>query len=351
MSLAVRPASAAVADDRLQMMDLLGRNLPNIQDWHFEWRHFANPAGPAWSWFLYEKPGGAVVGMASVLPRFMLVDGKPVVCGQVFEFVVDAGYRSLGPAVMLQRATFGPVDSGAIPICFDCPPHDQGMSTFDRLGMRAVTEVDRYALPLRSDAFLQKKLGVGPLAKPAIAAANLLLRIKLSSRRAQRMPGIEISQFDGDFGDEFTQLDRSVSSLGLIRASRLAEDLNWRYRHSRSTFRTLIARRSGELVGFLIAIDFDGRVTIWDLFGHQFDEVGGALIDALVDLCRKKNASLVEGYSSEGSPLRGALLEAGFTRRERLARIVAYEKPDSPAGRMLHPGIRWAFTLVEPGLS
>src|SRR5208337_3026068 len=119
MSLALRPAAAA--DDQEQMLDLLDRNLMDRLEGRFEWRHFANPAGPAWSWFLCEKSSGDAVGMASVFPCHMFVDGKKVVCGQVGEFVVDAKYRSLGPALMLQRATLGPVNSGEIAICYDCP--------------------------------------------------------------------------------------------------------------------------------------------------------------------------------------------------------------------------------------
>ena len=79
--------------------------------------------------------------------------------GQVGGFAVDASYRSFGPAVLMQRTTFEPVDSGAVTFCYDSPPHDRGMSTFVRLGMRPNCEVTRYALALRSDEFLQKRLG------------------------------------------------------------------------------------------------------------------------------------------------------------------------------------------------
>jgi GNAT superfamily N-acetyltransferase len=346
MKLAIRPASAAT--DQEQMVELHHRNLPDRLEGRFEWRHFANPVGPAWSWFLYEKNDGAVVAMTSVFPRHMYVNGKKVVCGQVGEFVVDAPYRSLGPALMLQRATFGPADSGKIAICYDCPPHDQGMSTFRRLGMRANSEIFRYALPLRSDEFLNKKLGAGPLAKPAIAAANLLLSAKLSSRGNQRMQGIEILPFHGSFGDEFTELDDSVSSTGLIRASRSAELLNWRFRKlPRCNYLTLVARRAGELVGFLTALDCDGRFGIGDVFGRQFEDVSVALIDALICWCRKEKASLVEGYSSESGPWEAAFLKLGFARRQSVARIVAYEKPGGNGRAMLNPSLCWAFTSVE----
>jgi GNAT superfamily N-acetyltransferase len=346
MSLALRPASAAT--DRQEMLELQDTNLLDRPEGRFEWRHFANPAGPAWSWFLYEEVKGSAVGMASVFPTCMFIDGKKVVCGQVGEFVVDAKYRSLGPALMLQRATFGPVDSGAIAVCYDTPPDDHGMSTFKRLGMQASTEVFRYALPLRSDEFLQKKLGDGSPAKIVTSAANLLLDVKFASRRKRTIEGLEISVFEGLFDDEFTQLDQSVSSSGMIRACRSADLLNWRYRKMpRRRYMTLAARRAGELVGFLTAINNAGRVGVGEMFGHQIDEIGAALLDALVSLCRKERARLLEGYSSEDCPARAAFLNVGFTRRERVARIVSYEKPEGCGKRMLTPATCWAFTAVE----
>jgi hypothetical protein len=344
MSLVLRAASAAV--DQQQMVELHYRNLPDRLEGRFEWRHFANPAGPAWSWFLCEN--GAAVATTSVFPRHMFVDGKKLLCGQVGEFVVDARYRSMGPALMLQRATFAPVDSGAIAICYDCPPHDQGMSTFKRLGMQANAEVFRYALPLRTDEFLRKRLGEGPLAKPAIAAANLLLSAKFSTRGNRRMQGIEISTFDDSFGEEFTHLDQYVSSSGVIRTSRSAELLNWRYRKlPKCSYLTLVARRSGELLGFLTALNCAGRVGIGDVFGQQFEDISVALIDALISVCRKEKVSLLEGYSSEGGPWEAAFTTLGFARRESFARVVAYEKPGASGEKMLKPETRWNFTAVE----
>jgi hypothetical protein len=346
MSLNLRSASAA--QDQEQMVELQDRNLADHLEGRFEWRHFANPAGPAWSWFLHERSDGPAVAMASVFPCHMCIDRKKVVCGQVGEFVVDAKYRSMGPALMLQRATFEPVNSGAIAICYDCPPHDQGMSTFRRLGMQANTEVYRYALPLRSDEFLQKKLGAGPVAKSATAAANLFLNAKLSTRRNRQFRGIEISSFDGPFGEEFTQLDQLVSSVGMIRASRSAELLNWRYRKiPRCNYLTLVARRAGELLGFLTAIDCGGRVGIGDVFGLQLEDVSLALIDELVTLCRKNKASLVEGYSSEGGPWKAVFLKLGFAQRERVARVVAYENPDGDGNKLANRATCWAFNAVE----
>lgn len=355
MGLAIRRAS--LTGDRQQMLELFQRYF-GADDYspRFQWHWTLNPAGAGWTWLVYEPSNSRVVGTATLFPRLMYVDGKPVRAGQVMFFGVDAGYRSLGPAVMLQRATFEPVDCGDLAFCYDCPPHDEGMSTFVRIGMRPNCEMVRYAFPLRSDEYFEKKLGKSLWSKPLIATTNLLLGMRNAKRRTL---GLEISLFDERFGDEFSDLDSKVSGARVIRAVRSAEILNWRFRQNpdptlrvrngkRDSYRTLVARRAGELIAFLVFLwETDTRVVIEDIFGSQLAEAGGPLVEAMLDLCRRDHAQCVYGSSVPGSELSRLLQHSGFRPRERSARVVAYEKPNGRDGRHLVPGLRWAFSRVE----
>jgi|HubBroStandDraft_1064217.scaffolds.fasta_scaffold00153_25 hypothetical protein len=342
MSLAIRAAS--LTDDQPQLIGILERNIPGRQEGHFEWRHQANPAGPGWSWVACDR-NDAIVAMASVFPRNVWVDGKRLICGQVGEFVVDAPYRSLGPALMLQRATFTPVDSGELAFCYDCPPHDQGMSTFVRLGMSAAAEVIRYALPLTANEFLAKKIGTEVWTKPLVAGANLILSMR---RRGANGHGLEISEFNSAFGEEFTQLDAQVPSSGVIRASRSSQDMTWRYQKNPAwKSRVLVARRAGELVGFLTFVTFGERASIVDIFGRPPAEMALPLLHTMIDLCRREKRGCIEGYCSDASELSAFFKQAGLRRRERAARVVAYSKGNEKVRAQLHSGLRWAFSQVE----
>jgi hypothetical protein len=346
MNIALRPAS--LIDDREQMLELLERNFPGLTT-NFRLRHEGNPAGPGWSWVLYDRQSGAIGAMTSVFPRRMYLDGRPILCGQVGEFVVDVTYRSLGPAVMLQRATFQPVDSGELTLCYDCPPHDRGMATFVRLGMRPSCDVTRYALPLRSDEVFEKRLGKGAWTKPLIASANLLLSLR---KRNHRNAGLEISRFDGIFGDEFSELDKKVSSSGTLRANRSADLLNWRY-HKNPELRIemLVARRKGELLAFLACGVFnDNRAVVYDLFGLELQEVGLALLYAAIEMCRRENVVCLQGYCSDTSALKPLFEAAGFRARERAARVVAYTRSEDQAGRFLNSSLPWRLGQAEVGV-
>jgi hypothetical protein len=353
MSVALRRISSV--EDREELLDLLKRNLGASQEQRFEWRHTNNPAGTSWSWFAYDRNSKATIAMASVFPRQMIVHGNRMIGGQVGDFVVDAKYRSLGPAVLLQRATFEPVDSGELDFCYDCPPHDQGMSTFVRLGMHPNCDVTRYALPLRSEMFLEKRLGVSAWTRPVVAVADLVLKLRTTTHH--RTPGVEIAALERAFDDEFSKLDNDSCSK-TIRASRSTENLTWRYRDdplaakqlptgTQSQYRVLVARRAGELVAFVVLfIQSDGIASIVDLFGRELPVVGTSLLEAAIESCRQENVCVVHGFCSKDSALKLLFESSGFHARERGARVVAYARPGHPVGPLLNSG-RWAFSQVE----
>jgi hypothetical protein len=219
------------------------------------------------------------------------------------------------------------------------------MSTFVRLGMRPNCELFRYALLLRSDEFLEQRLGNGAWVKCLSAAANLLV-VRRNAPRV--LPGLEIAELTGPFGDEFSRLDQQISSTGTIRASRSAELLNWRYwDHPDKVFRVLVARKAGELLGYLAfsLYEQEERAYIADLFGLQMNATGPALLEAAANICRKRKLSSLHGFCSGDSDLKSIFEGVGFRCRDIDSRVVAYENPLGP-DKVLN-GLRWNFGRAE----
>ena len=353
MNLGLRQLS--MDEDREEMLAIQRRNFGASQDRRFDWRHTAHPAGRAWSWFAYDKQSLTTVAMTTLFPRNMYVDGRAVVAGQVGEFAVDPEYRCLGPAVMLQRATFQPVDRGLIEFCYDCPPHDQGMSTFHRLGMGANAQVFRYVYLLNTREYFEKRLGKKAYVKPIAGAANLLLRMRVPRNKSKNLV---VSSYRRSFCEEFTELDVSLARAGEIRASRSAKDLNWRYREDPlasvclptgtwGRYEVLVARRSGELVAFVVFfLQEDGAACLVDLFGRDIDETGVDLLEAMIDLCRHEGVSSIHASCSEESELTSVIASTGFRRRERTSRVVAYVGAGDENQQLLK-GQKWTFGKVE----
>ena len=330
--------------DREDLLAFLEEHLPTLPHARrFPWLYLANPAGRAWSWAAVDSGSGQMVGMTALFPRSVWVDGKLEVCGQVGDFAIAPTHRSLGPAVLIQRATFQPVDNGTLRFCYDCPPHLAGMSTFRRIGLGPSCEVHRYALPLRIEEHLKKRFRV---ANPAVvAAANALWRL---ARRGPSIPrGLDMADHEGRFGDEFTALDHRVKTAGAIRASRGAAELNWRYRDDPlSSYRVLAARRRGELAGYLAFQVEPEQITIADLFSTGEPDVAVALLESLIRRCAH-GCHTIAAYVSPGSDVVGPLLRSGFRMRGVAAHVVAYAPRETGARTFLDTGARWKFARAE----
>jgi hypothetical protein len=339
MTVTVRPVD--LEGEREALFAVLTRNLPDLAHRRrFEWLYRANPAGHAWSWFACDTATEQAVGVASLFPRAVWVGDRVERCGQVGDFAVDATYRSLGPAVMLQRATFGPVDAGALAFCYDCPPHDQGMATFRRLRIDATRETQQYARLIRAERQVEKRLGRGRTAGAIASLANRWLSARATKDRPE--PGLEIARHSGPFGEEFSVLDRASGAAGILRGRRSAADLNWRFREDPlHQYEVLTGRRRGELVAFLVFAAVRDEGLIVDLAGHLAPGVAAALLDAAADAVRPGGVQTLRTTVSEGH-LSQALRQASFHPRAAGPRVVAHACSEAGVDQILaHPSSWW----------
>lgn len=344
MTISVRPVHQQ--SENQEFLNLLQTNLPSLpHERRFRWLYCDNPDGPAWSWFAYEGAPDHIIGVTSVFPRAMWIGAGIELCGQVGDFAVSATHRSLGPAVLLQRATFDPVNDGKLAFCYDCPPHQAGMSTFRRLGIPPSCTVHRYALPLRMDTQLRKRLG--PASVIPAAAGNLLLRLHRLSSRKQTARDLEVSEHLAPFGEEFSKLDEAVKGTTTIRGRRNAAHLNWRYRDDPlQKYEILTARRKGELIAFAVLCSTKDIVTLVDLFGTELHQAAFSLLAAIVDRYQKSHQTL-EAFFSEGSEVLPYFLKMGFRQRSEAAKVVAYAKPQSEVSGFLQRSPIWSFTKAQ----
>jgi len=343
----VKARPVCLDSERSILIGILERNLPELPHARrSEWLYDKNPAGNAWSWFAIEESLPSPIGVATVVPRFMWVGESLKLCGQVADFAIDPGYRSLGPAMLLQKATFDPVNRGLLAFCYDCPPDDRGMSTFRRMGMEANCRMRRFARPLRVERRLGEKLASKKLVSITALFGNLALRL-LPTRR-HSASGIKVSVHEGRFGAEFTELDRNVRGGNLIRSRRSAEDLNWRFRDDPlNQYQVLTAHRGGELVGYAVVSLGEQDAYVLDLFSRSVAEVGPSLLDAVVEHVHDRKIQSVHALCADGSEMSGLLRSVRFSGREISARIVAYAKVETEAHAFLHGSPKWSFTRMD----
>lgn len=345
MKLFVRAADPV--REKTTLLELLGRNLSELDHAaRFEWLYSDNPAGKAWSWFICDGDGDSPIGLASVFPRFFWVDQSMERVGQVGDFAVDAAYRSLGPALRLQKATFELVDGGVLKFCYDCPPHERGMSTFRRLGLAPICRMVRFTRLVRVDAAVRERLpGGGIVHAPTIFVANALLRVRARLRRKPK--SIVLETLEGRFGEEFDAFE-----LGLrryehnVRARRMADELNWRYRSNPlNRYLVTTARLHGDLIGFSVSSEIKPNTRLVEMSAAT-DAARFALLEGLVEIARARENARVNTYVADRSRDAAGARKAGFVRREPANRIVVYDAQDYDSSAGIQ-SLDWAFGYAD----
>jgi GNAT superfamily N-acetyltransferase len=269
------PTAVRAADlqrDRDALIEFLALHLNPAADANrFDWLYLQNPHGPARCWVSTDAPNGKIVGASTIFPRRML-RGDGAIRGCVFgDFCIHPDYRSLGPAVQLQRATLAGMQDAGFEFGYDFPSASM-LGVYHRLGIRPQDLFVRMAKPLRANRQIGARVKSRIAARGASAVANAVL----SSRDVLLRPsGIaEIELHEGPCGEEFTALAKRVgASLGNC-IERSADYLNWRFmKHPHQTYEMLTAHVDGVLAGYLVAGSEETGARIVDWFGAAPESV------------------------------------------------------------------------------
>jgi hypothetical protein len=344
MSLTVRDADLAA--DRQALIGTLQENLPRLRhDVRFGWLYLNNPFGEARAFLLEAGEPPAVVGCASVFPRPMYMGSKRLVVGQVGDFAINPAFRSLGPAILLQKATLQPVRTQQMLFCYDTPPGDLGMAPFKRMGMSPQGRLVRFAKLLRVDRKVEGLAGKGLAAKGLSSFGNAALRIM--SRGQSQKAGYDISLFMDRFGPEFSELDASLTEERYtFRTERSAEYLNWRYRNDPlRRYEVVTARTRGRLEGYCIISREDDAALIVDVFGKEGGL--GPLLQWTSEFLREHSASTLHAVSFEGGLQAKVLKNAGFSLREKSHSVVFWPDPRVQENDFRDRPDRWMMTFGD----
>jgi GNAT superfamily N-acetyltransferase len=281
----------------------------------FRWLYEKNPFGRARAWIACEKRGEAI-GMAAIFPRQMYRDGAIVLGCVLGDLCISPQYRSVGPALQLQRACLAHARSGEFAVGYDFPSTTM-LSIYEYLGIRPIGKSVRFAKKLRVDSKVENVVRLPALARPIAAAMNSALA--LSDRTSSSRDKLELRLDTSPCSAEYSTLAKQVgSSLGICTV-RSAEYLNWRYqRHPRRKYEFLTARRSNELLTYCTFTVSDGDATIAELFGNMESEVVSSLLRELARLLRARGVATISMPVLSSDPRAGLLRKLGFWAREAL---------------------------------
>ena len=330
--------------DRVPLVDALHRFLtPHLTreqcEARFTWLYGPGPHGTPRVWIARES-GGSVIGAAAAFPRLLRLGTEEEQGWVLGDFCIHPEFRSLGPAVQLQRVFLEEAKAGALRFWYDFPSASM-VAVHRRLGLRPTHEMVRMAKPLRLERKLEAILRSRLLASLVAAPANWILRMGDSPDGTTER--YEIGLESGRCGSEFTELDRKAAATWGLSTVRSAEYLNWRYRdHPLQRYEVLTARRDGELQGYVVFTDpvRGADAGIADLVGEEDSPVLEALLCALITRLR------AAGVTTASFPLSGThawtprIQRLGFQPRERNPVVIAGQPRDACIAH-LERGGRW----------
>jgi len=308
---------------------------------HFDWLYRDNPDGAARAWFVTDGAGGGPIGAAAAFPRRVWVEGENLVCWNLGDFAVGSEFRSLGPALMLQRACTAEIIEGSVPFAYDHPSSSM-MPIYKRIGFQATGHVTRYVRLLRLDDKVKgfwKERWVG---KGVLALGNLML--SLGRRGSLESGGYRAVLLDGRFDRRFTDLAERVSPHLKIAGSRTADYLNWRYiDNPLARFYVVALEDDGHLLGYAVWREKGKDATLMDLFGEQEATVSEAILAGVIYTMKQQGVHSLNAPVLPTSLLAPILERWGFRARESAPFVVSTQSKGRWDG-MVNDETNWFLT-------
>jgi hypothetical protein len=313
---------ADLARDREIIIDVLERHLaPGAGDRRFQWMYLMNPLHEApQAWLALDSERNAVCGAGAAFPRRFRLGDEEVSAWVLGDFCLDPRYRSVGPALELQRRTLSSFKNSQVEFCYDFPSASM-VAVYRRLGFEVSGKMLRLAKPLRVDRKVQQMINNSAAQRVIASFGNALLRF--ASATAEADESLEVSLHAGVCGEEFSVLAQEQRGRFGICIERSAAYLNWRYVNNPLERHEIVAaRRRGRLVGYAVWTQAEHDAAIVDLFGAKDWKMLRFLVAQIAALAEDRGAETLSVSVSEAHPLRSLFSEMGFRVRDSFPVII-----------------------------
>ena len=316
------PAAYSVVDgdvgrDRAKVIDVWRGNLGwgDRLDAKYDWFYSGCPWGEPMLQLLRHERMSEWVGVAAIGPRRMLWHGKEIRAGVLVDLAVASRHRSLGPALMLQRATLNrAMEQFDLVYGF---PNPKAMPVVKRVGYSELGQIVRYSRVLRHGPYLQR-LMFRPVARAAGAVLDAL------DRMVERVRSTH-SRLVGEWRDEVDPRMqelwmRSTPGDGLV-SMRDCASVRWRFNQAgfMKTRYLLVGAQSGGAIDAWFACQSENSTLhVRDFWSSDAPRgVSPAAIRALVRAARAQGYAAVSVQHAGSREAVAAWRAARFVERER----------------------------------
>jgi hypothetical protein len=321
MTAEIGPWSAADAEQLFEIYRrIFGDRKAAARQSSFVWQYEDNPQSPQQPVIWVARRNGRAVGQVGSMPVSVWWGDREVRASWGLDYFVAPEAEGLGDSIGLIRAWMQSVD-----VAFVLGLAPTSYLICKRLGFRDLGYVPLFQAVLDPAAIARQRWGkvAGAVAAPFSSAAMWVVR-----RRRGRIPGDPDVKPAGEIGADYDELWQRARAGFAMCVRRDAAYVRWRYQRApNKQYDILEARRSGELVGFVVCRHEDARGIrlgwIVDLFAGQDDRATrDALIAAAMSAFARAGVARAQAFCT-GQHLAADLRRHGFFSGVSHAHLVA----------------------------
>jgi len=340
----IRIRKGDVTKDQEAIVSFLRKHLtPESSLARFTWLYQECPFGRAKVWLAHDENSGEMIGLSAAFPRRMSIDREDRLCWVLGDFCIHPSCRSLGPALMLQKACFQELELEEGAFIYDFPSKSM-MAIYKRLGAQPSGLHVRFVRPLRLDRKIRAVLGSNKIARGLVNIGNLALKVSQWGSRFHE--GI-VAIHRGKCGEEFSALYERGRSQGFIGTMRTADYLNWRFqRNPLEHFDIWTLRQGDVLKGYLVALKKGESARIVDVFFDRNHEIVKQLVVEASESYRRQGIQSLEFNFPESHPFNHTLKHLHFIKREGCS-VMVYGKHNWNSNQDIFGESRWWLTTGD----
>lgn len=319
-------AAANIELDKEQVLSLWKRGLTHagMPEAKFDWYYHGNPDGPPQTFFLHAAGVTDPVGVAAIATRYMHNGKKILTAGELVDFVALPEYRTLFPALFLQKEIRRiALDINQTHTVLYGLPNPKSLAVVKRVGYQLVGQIVRRARVVRSASYLTRNVPawLGGLIGPMVDQFRLTT-LGLSRMFEPRFDVEWLAQPDDRLDHLWQRVVANNAAGDILIGVRNSAFLKWRFSDcplkSYQFFVLISPMHAHQIAGYAACAVDNGNLLVHDfLYDTAITGAAKALWRALT---REAHARGLIGISVEflgAATIHQELEAAGFSERQR----------------------------------
>lgn len=313
--------------------DLLSRlwadSLIELDARRVQWSYENNPHGKACLWLLRDPLAKNYCGTCAVLPRIFKIKDQEVKVGITADFSIQKQYRTLGPALKLQRSIVG---SEEFEFLIGLP-NKQSASVQLRAGFKTLGNFSRYVKVFGLNQLLKEQMKpyfLTCLNLPATVffrLTSLLAKLRLVTKNIER--GDIYTEFSKEF-DIFLSKTKFNFSFSVKRDHQY---LQWRFcENPYVSYNIFVHKENGleDLAGYAVFFVRDNIAFIDDILAKDIPDAFKRLMMSFIKYCLSQSYDAVSLKLVADSRFTNILKKLGFSKFDTDQKIVIYNRNNRP---------------------